>query len=129
VKIFGFVLAAFWMSGCATAKFYDQKGDELPGLPFVYKDHEGQPHLAYVKTTTGFGEATFSVERSEAGGYTKFSNNLDSTGTAQLTSDVISKAFDAGRMAARAELKAKILKLEDRATRETLLRDLDEVPR
>jgi hypothetical protein len=128
MKTTALVLAMLSMSvsGCATAKFYDQKGEELPGLPFVYKDHQGLPHLAYVKTTSGFGEATFSIDRNESGGYTKFSNNLDSTAAAQLTGDVVSKAFEAGRKAGRAELEARIRKLEDRTVRDALLRDLED---
>jgi len=120
------ILGSILVSGCATADYYDELGNELPGLPFVWKDAEGKPHLAYVRTSTGFGEATFTVERSEAGGYTRFTNNLDSTALAESTGDVIEKAFLAGKQAAKAELKARISTMEDAATRSQLLRKLDE---
>ena len=120
------ILGSILVSGCAAANYYDELGNELPGLPFVWKDAEGKPHLAYVRTSTGLGEATFTVERNEAGGYTRFTNNLDSTAVGQATGEVIEKAFLAGKMAAKAEFKARISAMEDAATRSQLLRKLDE---
>ena len=122
-----FVLSALpLLAGCASAHYYDENGDELPGLPFVWKDAEGEPHLAYVGTSPGLGEATFTVERNESGGYTKYTNNLDSAGAARVTGDIIERAFEAGRRTAWAEMRARILELEDPETRDTLLRHLDQ---
>jgi hypothetical protein len=119
------VPCAFALWGCATAHFYDERGKELPGLPFVWKDAEGQPHNAYVKASTGFGAATFSVDRSESGGYTKFSNNLDSTGVADLSATLLEEAFEAGKRAAWEELRSRIERLEDPSRRDLLLGELD----
>lgn len=118
---------ALALSGCASAHFYDERGEELPGLPFVWNDALGQPHLAYVKTSTGFGTAAFSLDRSESGGYTKFSNNLASTGVADLSETLLKEAFDAGKQAAWEGFRARIERLEDPVRRDALLRELEDL--
>ena len=115
------------LAGCATTYYFDENGKELAGLPFVWKDANGKAHLAYVKTSTGFGQATFTMERAEAGGYTKFASNLDSTGAAQLTADVLDRAFEAGMRAARLELRERISNLEDANAKGSLLKKLEEL--
>jgi hypothetical protein len=80
-------LAALWLlSGCAHTHYYadDEGKTELPGLPFTWVDKDGKPRQAYVSTCTGFGEASFEIQRTETGGYVRFSQNLDSTAAAAL---------------------------------------------
>jgi len=120
-------LGSILVAGCATTYYYDENGRELPGLPFVWKDEKGISHLAYVKVSTGFGQATFTLERSEAGGYTRFTSNLDSTAAAHLTGDVLDKAFEAGKRAARLELRERISNIEDSSAKTTLLKRLQEL--
>ena len=114
-------------SGCAVTRFYDERGRELPGLPFVWKDSAGRPHLAYAEASTGLGEASFTVERSERGGYTRFSSNLDSSAGTQLAGDAIEWAFEAGKLAARAELRSRVEQMPDGREKRALLKDLGEV--
>lgn len=106
----------FGLAGCAHTVFYDSNKEELPGLPFLY--HDGQStKLIYVNTSTGFGTASFAVERDTIGGYTQFSTNLDSTAAAQIAGNVIDKAFEAGKKAMAAEVKSAVLEEQQRATR------------
>ena len=97
-------------------------------MPFVWKDPQGKAHLAYVKTSTGFGQATFTLERTETGGYTRFTNNLDSTAVSEMAGDAFQSAFEAGRLAARAEIRERVLELQDDAARRALQRALEEAP-
>lgn len=122
------VLLAVWASGCAVAHYYDEEGKDLPGMPFVWKDQYGKAHLAYVKTSTGLGQATFTLERTETGGYTRFTNNLDSTAVSEMAGSAFEAAFEAGKIAARAEIQERILRLEDDAARRALQRALEEAP-
>lgn len=118
-------IAGLVLAGCATARFYDEKGERLPGLPFVWKDAEGRSHLAYVRSSTGFGSAAFSLERKEDGGYVKFSNDLDSRGATQITGDLLDRVFEAGVREGRAQIRERILRMEDAAARGALLRELE----
>jgi hypothetical protein len=111
--------------GCASAYYFDDQGNELPGLPFVWNDAEGKPHLGYVRTSSGLGEATFSLKREEAGGYTTFSNNLDSTGVSELSGEVLKSAFEAGKRAAWVEIRQRLLDMDDTTPRDALLRGLE----
>lgn len=120
-------LPLIFFAGCATTYYYDENGKELVGLPFVWKDEKGKARLAYVKTSTGFGQATFTLERNEAGGYTRVTSNLDSTAAAQLTGDVLDRAFEAGKRAARIEMRERISNMDDASTKSTLLKKLEEL--
>lgn len=120
------ILSMAGSAGCASAYYFDEQGNELPGLPFVWLDAEGRPHLGYVRTSSGLGEATFSIKREEAGGYTTFSNNLSSTGVAELSGDLLKGAFEAGKRAAWVEIRERLLKVDDAATRDAILEDLEE---
>ena len=122
------VLLAVWASGCAVAHYYDEEGKDLPGMPFTWKDQYGKAHLAYVKTSTGLGQATFTLERTESGGYTRFTNNLDSTAVTETAGVALESAFEAGRMAARAEIRERVMQLEDDAAKRALQRALEEAP-
>ena len=97
---------------CASTSYYDANSKALPGLPFVYRDPAtGQNKLGYVQTRTGFGTASFTVKMSDSAGYyTEFTNNLDSTATAELAGGVIDK------IAAMAEQNA-VLRSEMRELR------------
>jgi hypothetical protein len=109
-----FVLLTITLAGCAHTHYYtvDMEGKkELPGMPFLWKDSHGALHDGYVSTCSGFGTASFEIERSETTGiYTKFSNNLDSTAAAQLAGGLIDHAFELGKSAGAAEEKAKTTK-------------------
>ena len=122
------LLLAIWASGCAVAHYYDEEGNDLPGMPFVWKDQLGKAHLAYVATSTGLGQATFTLERTETGGYTRFTNNLDSTAGSEMAGNAIQSAFEAGRLAARAEIRERLEQLPDDAAKRALQRALEEAP-
>lgn len=132
-ELLGAAVVAFASAGCATARFYDESGQELPGLPFVWKDAEGRSHLAYVRASTGLGSAAFSLKRQEGGGYTEFTNNLDSKGATQIASEILDQVFQAGvregRAQQTAELRAQLekraLRTEDPAVKKALLEAMD----
>ena len=120
------VVLLLTLSGCATACYFDARGNRLPGLPFVWKDHKGKAHLAYVRTTSGFGQATFTVDRGESGGYTKFATNVDSSAGADLAGTALDRAVDVGRRAAWADLRSRALQLEEGREKRELLRRLED---
>jgi hypothetical protein len=112
--------------GCAHTEFYGADGSRLKGLPFVYVDEAGSKHLAFVSTSTGFGTAAFAVDRTQDGGYTKFSTNLNSTAAAELAGGALDQAFDLGKKAALLELQERALRLPaDDPARERILRELE----
>jgi hypothetical protein len=106
--------AAVVLAGCARTRYYaDAEGKtELPGLPFTWIDKDGQPRQAYASATTGFGTASFEIHRTEAGGYTRFSQNLDSTAAAELAGSIVDRAFDAGMKAGAAAREAEVRELK-----------------
>ncbi len=132
ILFFAVAAAGLACAGCATARFYDENGRPLPGLPFVWKDAEGRSHLSYVRASTGFGSAAFSLKRQESGGYTEFTNNLDSKGATQIAGDILDRVFAAGVREGRAQtalLKARLteraLRMEDAAARKAILEELE----
>ena len=121
-------LAVMWLlSGCAHTHYYadDEGKTELPGLPFTWVDKDGNPRQAYVSTCTGFGKASFEIQRTEAGGYLRFSQNLDSTAAAELAGSLADKAFEAGKKAGAAEKQAEMegLKMRIRQLLQSLPND------
>jgi hypothetical protein len=120
-------------SGCAHTDYYDADGKELKGLPVVYRDAAGGAHLVYVTTSTGFGQSSFTVTRDEAGGYTEFTTNLDSTAAATLTGGLIDKisdvAFSAGKKAAAAEMSSELQELPNSPQKQKALEHLRDLQR
>lgn len=121
------MIGALLVSGCAHTHYYaDKEGNkELAGLPIIWIDKEGNRQEAYVSTCSGFGTASFELERTSDGGFTKFSNNLDSTAAAQIAGSILDKAFEAGKTAARAEMREKALRNPDPERRRAILESLD----